>query len=303
MENVQIEEQYLARMHEATNVFKDLLTPRERAAAEATWSSIAQDYNGQVKLLDAAKHGDMSAVNYLYLKTLKFTAKVFWRNFLGPNPSAQRRRISQGDDKHFASMIYEMLLDDSPNAVLLQFDPAVFNSNTDLIPKFGWWLAGALKNESLKHNTAEMRGGIAGKVTAPDNGAITPSERRALAHPISYEGHIESGGDDVMNKQEIGRETVVMDAWNTFVEDPDLDAGSAPTARQLLKFFLTRGDFDVNAASEHFEKTNQTIRTKLTGIKPVLEDHEITYEDFGMLIQSQGSELAATLGGLEDPLI
>lgn len=307
---------YESLLREAIDTFKKLLSQSDIAEANEAWADFADDYEGQVELLQAAKDGDITAINYLYLQLIPQISSVFWNNYLGKDARHRRRRIEQGDHLAYASMVYEVLLSASiqtgdEEAVkakmratsgasdveqeyealmgtaspLRTFDPEVFDTDTNLIQKFGFYLIGALKNEATKHNRRERRGGLTGKTTGDDE-----------VSNVSYEATFD--GDDERAHEFAGyAATENQDSWERFVADSALDAGREPTARDVLRDFLDQEEkFNVAEVAEKYGATNQTIRNRLGGMADILQKHGIDQKAFGQLLSSRGGKaLAATL--------
>src|SRR5579872_5720216 len=127
------------RIQESIAGFNTYLPEHAQKEALEKWTPVAKDREGQIEILDAAKAGDTSAINFLFLKTLPQISGVFWSNFLGPNPKWQRYRIAH---EHafdtFAGMAYEALLNDGSEggaAPLVNFDPDKLPDSDDLINK------------------------------------------------------------------------------------------------------------------------------------------------------------------------
>lgn len=304
---------------EAFETFKKLLTSTEKAAAQEAWGDLADDHAGQVEILQAAKDGDITAINYLYLALIPQISSVFWNNFVGKDTRHQRRRIEQGDHLAYASMVYEVLLSASVQtgseddvkarmknqsgysdvdaeyealmgtaSPLRTFDPDVFDEDTDVIKKFGFYLIGALKNESIKYNRKERRGGLTGKRVSNDMDD---------AKNVSYEAHFDGAEDARTNAYSDYEDTDNDESWEQFVKDPALDSGREPTSRDVLRDFLDQEDkFDVTSVAEKYGATNQTIRNRLGGMADILQKHGIDQSAFQrMLATNGGKALAASL--------
>lgn len=303
---------YEALLREAVDTFRTLLSKRDIDEANEMWADFAEDYAGQVELINAAQGGDIPAVNYLYLQLIPQIAGVFWNNFLGKNARHRRRRIDQGETLEYASMVYEVLLSASIQmgdeddvkakmkvrsgsddveqeyaalmgtaSPLRTFDPSVFDENTDVISKFGYYLIGALKNEATKHNRRERRGGLTGKRGKSE----TPDD----IGNVSYEGTFENDTDSAATADDFAR-TENEDSWERFARDPVLDSGREPTTREVLRTFLQQGvdNFDVTAVAEDFGTTNQTIRNRLAGMSSLFQKHGIDQQTFAQLLRSHG---------------
>lgn len=305
-------------LREAIDTFKKLLSQSDIAEANEAWADFADDYDGQVELLQAAKEGDITAINYLYLQLIPQVSSVFWNNFVGKDARYRRQRIEQGDHLAYASMVYEVLLSASiqtgdEEAVkarmkghsgaedveqeyadlmgtaspLRTFDPEVFDEDTNLIQKFGFYLIGALKNEAIKYNRKERRGGLTGKKGAGDV---------EDAKNVSYEAHFDSNDEHTHDFEDFAK-TENSESWSQFVKDPALDAGREPTARDVLRDFLDQEDkFNVASVADKYGATNQTIRNRLGGMADILQKHGIDQQAFGQLLTSHGGQaLAAQL--------
>jgi hypothetical protein len=305
-------------LREAIDTFKKLLSPADIAEANAAWADETKSHVGQLALLEAAKEGDVTAVNYLYLQMIPQVSSVFWNNFLGKDPRYRRQRISQGEHLAFASMVYEVLLsasiqtgdektvkarmksrsghDDVDQAYedlmgtaspLRTFDPDVFDENTNLIQKFGFYLIGALKNESIKYNRKERRGGLTGKRGKDDVEDVKN---------VSYEAHFDSNDEHAHDFDDFAN-TENLDSWSQFVGDGALDAGKTPTARDVLRDFLAQEEnFNVSVVADKYGATNQTIRNRLGGMADILKKHGIDQQAFGQLLKTHGGRaLAAQL--------
>ena len=282
MENVQ------TRLVEAySNALNDIRSSREGQAAIAEWEPLVTTRNGEQTLIDAAKHGENSARLFLFIRAIPQLGSALKR-FLGENPKIAAARVRNGDDIEFVSdameaLDYSLGKNSDGND---RYDTSKVTPGKSLMNDFGMWMMNAMKTRGQRTNTASNRGNMTGKITKKD---VAPSIG-------SYDAHIEAGGAEPESKHNPFHDTEALDAWETFIDDETLDAGKTPTARDVLRFFLSRGDFDVNAASAQFGKTNMTIRTKLAGMKEILEDHGITSAVFGQLLTTHGPKgLAETL--------
>jgi hypothetical protein len=170
---------------------------------------------------------------------------------------------------------------------LRTFDPTVFDENTDVISKFGFYLIGALKNESIKYNRKERRGGLTGKRASNDVDD---------AKNISYETHFDANDEHAHDFDDFAK-TENMESWEQFVKDPSLDTGREPTTRDVLRDFLDQEEkFNVSAVADKYGATNQTIRNRLGGMADVLKKHGIDQESFQQLLTTNGGKnLAASL--------
>lgn len=314
--SIQMREKMLLR--EAIETFQKLLSPSDISEANEMWADLATDYAGQVELLNSAKAGDITAVNYLYLQLIPQISSVFWKKFVGPDPRYRRQRISQGDHLAYASMVYEVLLSASVQtgeeeavkarmksysgsedvdqeyealmgtaSPLRTFDPEFFDEDTNVIQKFGFYLMGALESEATKYNRKERRGGLTGKRSKND---IEDAKN------VSYEAHFETN-DEQAHEFAGYAATENLDSWEQFVTDEALDAGREPTARDVLRDFLDQEDqFNVTAVADKYGATNQTIRNRLGNMASLLQKHGIDQHTFAQLLSSHGGKaLAAQL--------
>ena len=316
---------------EAINTFKELLSAREIAEATEIWEQFAGDYYGQVELLDAARSGDTTAINFLYLKLIPQITSVFWNNFLGRDAGHRQRRLLQGDQYEFASIVYQTLMSAhiqnmstedalatmkgnmaslNPNSQidtfedeyadmmgaqspLNTFDPSHFDEETNVIEKFGYYLMGALKNESMKFNKHERRGGITGNREAGKEDVVNMSFEGATegldidADHINYSGMVDEG--DFHQSEN-------MDAWEKFAKDPELDDERfKPSTRDVLIEFLNQEDkFDVMDAANKFGTTRMTLRSRLKGMADILEYHNIDQDTFLRLLKDNGGPKLAS---------
>lgn len=319
--SIQMQERMQILLREAVDTFKKLLTRRDVEEANEAWADAARTHSGQIELIEAAKSGDISAVNYLYLQLIPQVASVFWKNFLGKDSRYRRQRISQGDQFEFAAMVYQSLLsasirDMDPEEAMAKmrsnagdvefdtieqeyedimgtasplstFDPTIFDEDTDIITKFGFYLVGALKNEAMKHNRRERRGGLTG------NKAKGSEED---ASNVSYEDYVDK--NDERSEMFGGfHDTEDADSWERLSNDDALDSGREPTARDVLRDFLNQeGNFNVSEVAEKYGTTNQTIRNRLGGMADILERNGIDQSSFARLLKTIGGhELAKAL--------
>jgi len=263
---------------------KDSLIPPQHVAAynraEKVWGNKVSTQAEKQAVIEAAVGGDELAT--LYLLKLMFddgnVKKLLW-SFLGPNTSFQRKRIAQGDTAIYRSIVAEAL-----HKALEYWDASKATQDGDFFNSLKWHVTRSISTMITKYNTEQNRGGIAGKILKTD---VKPEIG-------SYEAYTDN--HDIESSHNQFRGTEDLDAWGIFVNDAELDNGRAPTTREVLKYFLNRGDFDVNAAAAEFGKTNMTIRTKLSSMKDILEKHSITYDTFQNLLKTAGpKDLANTL--------
>lgn len=274
MENVRMT--LLEAYSDALNNVKRSLEGRK---AVAYWEPLVTTRAGELACIQDAQSGDKTARLYLFIRSIPQLGSSL-KKFLGPDSRASNARVRNGDDTEFVSEAMIIL-----DQALQSYKPAKVTVSKGLINDFGMWLRNATMTSGVKLNRQATRGNMTGKVSKDDT-----------VHVSSYDAHIEAGGDDVASLHDAEKGTTILDAWQTFVDDEGLDDGKEPTLRAILKFFLDREDFDVNAAASEFGKTNMTIRTKLSSMAPILQDHGISYEDFSSLIRTHGGKgLAGTL--------
>jgi len=275
MENVRMTT-LLEAYSDALNRVKN--SPEGRKAV-AYWQPLVTTRAGELACIQDAQSGDNKARLYLFIRSIPQLGSSL-KKFLGPDSRVSNARVRNGDDTEFVSEAMIIL-----DQALQSYRPAKVTAGKSLINDFSMWIRNATMTQGMKLNRQANRGYITGKVAKDDQ-----------VHVSSYDAHIEAGGDDIASLHDTEKGITLLDAWQTFVDDPSLDSGKDPTLRAILKFFLAREDFDVNAAAKKFGKTNMTIRTKLSSIAPILQDHGISYEDFGSLIQTHGGKsLAETL--------
>ncbi len=274
MENVRMT--LLEAYSDALNRVKN--SPEGRKAV-AYWGPLVTTRAGELACIQDAQSGNNTARLYLFIRSIPQLGSSL-KKFLGPDSRASSARVRNGDDTEFVSEAMIIL-----DQALQSYKPAKVTVSKGLINDFGMWLRNATMTSGVKLNRQSNRGNMTGKVSKDD-----------VVRVGSYDAHIEAGGDDVASLHDTEKGTTLLDAWGTFVDDVSLDDGKDPTLRSILKFFLDREDFDVNAAASEFGKTNMTIRTKLSSMSPILQDHGISYEDFSSLIRTHGGKgLAETL--------
>lgn len=311
---------------EAIASFEKLLGTHDKEKALATWEPIVKSHDGQLALFAEAKAGNLDAINYLFIKLVPQITGVFWKNFLGPNPRFRQQRIAQGDQNIMIFYVYQALLvsyiqnlpreegldvikrnlskagrtvsqdeleteyDEIVGEIspLDTFDPSQFSPGTDLINKFGYYLTAVLKNKSRSYNRGENLGGISAKKLS--------DEEKANVKNVSFEAHFEND-DQAAAKGNDFLGTEDLDAWSQFVDDDALDAGKQPTARDVLRDFLTQGgSFSADTSAEQYGVTRMTIRNRLASLKPILQSHGLDQNAFSRLITTQGGKsLAGTL--------
>lgn len=262
-----------------SNALNRLAKSREGRKAIDYWEPLVTTRSGQEACIDAAKAGENDARMFLFIKSTPQLGSSL-KKFLGPEPRNSYARQRNGEDEEFV------------DEAMVKFDDAIKKYNytkvakgKDLINDVAMWMMNATSSMGSIINRAGNRGYMTGNIT----------KKNAPTGPVrvsSLDTHLEVGGDDadIASPHSVDSHINNLDAWESFVEDEELDFGKNPTLRALLKYFLVKGDFDVNAAADTFGKTNMTIRTKLTGLKDILNDHSITYEDLGKLLHSVGSE-------------
>jgi hypothetical protein len=308
--------------------FAEILSMKERNEAYEIWGEITTSYDGQVALIDMAKAGDRTAVNFLYLKMIPQIATVFWKHFLGPDPAWRRRRLEQGDHIEFASMVYISLmnaasdnlteeetlakmresllyhsnsnphvLDSLQNELktlkntmspLSTYNPRVFNEQTDVIDKFGFYLTSSLRNESRKRNTEEMRGGITGVIREKDE-----------LHRSSYEEHY-ANSEDTSASPDLRLEDVeVFELWQNFTSHAGvkLDRGGYPTLRTVFKTFLEASGqpLNVKATAAEMGTHHVTVRTKLTKLAEILREYDLDIDTLAVLMRTRGGGVLAAM--------
>lgn len=319
---IDMQEKQRKLMREALKAFGAIIGSREIAKARSAWEDIAQTHDGQLLLFKEAKAGNLDAINYLFYKLQPQIMKVFWTNFLGPDPRARRNRIESGDQYDFIFFAYQALLvsyyrnlpeEEAEEAIrqniikagrtpteeevketarevrgeisqLDSFDPSQFSEGTDLVQKFGYYMTAVLKNKATSFNREQALGGI-------HVGVVRGDEKEMLKN-VSYEAHFENAEEASEFDNFVSTED--QDIWEHFSQDPDLDAGKAPTSRQLLKAFLVQGDkFDVASVADEFEVTKMTIRNRLGAMASVLERNDLDRATFDRLLTSPGGLVLA----------
>lgn len=279
---------------------KDALIPSQHksayARAEKEWGDIATTNQGKLAVIEAAKAGEELAVLYL-LKVMLDDGriqKMLWE-FLGPNPAFQQKRIAAGDTAIYRSIVLEALQnvltgrgadEAGEEKDVWKWEADKATQGGDYINSLKWHVIRNIKTKITRYGTEQNRGGMGGR--------ILKSRGEEKPQIGSYEAYTDEHDIEAEHDQFRGAED--LDAWGTFVDDEALDAGREPTTRAILKFFLSRGDFDVTAAADNFGKTNMTIRTKLASMKDILERHGVTQDVLMNLLKDVGpKELARTL--------
>lgn len=270
----------IALLEAYTDALNRVKTSRAGRTAVSKWSDSVDTRDGELELINAAKAGDGDARLYLFIHSIPQLGSSL-KKFLGPDPRASRARISNGDAEEFVSEATILL-----NTALEKWDPDKVNPEKSLLNDFAMWIMNSTMSRGTILNRAKNKGYISGKV-----GRDEPPIRMG-----SYEAQVEDEGETIAASYgDVGRGTVLLDAWGSFAEDTELDSGKEPTPRSVLKFFLDRGRFDVEEASEEFGKTMQTIRTRLASLGPILDRHGVSYDDFLRLIKDNGGRELANI--------
>lgn len=268
---------------------KDSLIPPEHEAAyaraEKEWGNIATTQAGKFAVISAAKEGEETAILYL-LKVMLDDGRIkqgLWQ-FLGPSSFYQRQRIAAGDTAVYRSIVTEALQD-----VLHHFwNPDKVTSGVDYITNLKYHVIRNVITKITSYGKEQNRGGITGKIYQGE-------DRPKISSYEDYTDPTKGNEKDVAAMHPAFESTEDFDAWSSFVSDEELNLGAPPT-RDILKFFLQRGDFDVEKASETFDKTRQTIRIRVASMKGILEKYGITQDTFLSLLKTYGSKaLADTL--------
>ena len=311
------------RIQEAITSFASILRPQDVAQAQGTWDPIVTTHDGQKRLIDEARAGNLSAINYIYLRLIPQISSAFWE-FIGSDPKFRRMRIERGDQFLFISTAYQMLLAShlqnlppeealdtlrqnwinagraAPSEDELQeeyddimsiatpldtFDYSFYDENTDLVNKLGFQVQGTLRNESKKINRLLNLGGIVvPKVSKKEK------EDKSIAN-VSYEAHFENDEDATTGDPDFLKPVIVSEAWEAFSKDGELDKGKFPNPRIILKTFLSQGEeFSVNKAKEDLGVTDVTVRTKLGTLGPLMDKHGISRDMFRQLMKDPGPE-------------
>jgi hypothetical protein len=309
---------------ETTKAFNEVLTPAEQEKARDKWEDLAQNYDGQMQIIEAAKNGDVTAVNYLYMQLIPQIASVFWKNFLGPEAKYRQKRISEGALYDYLATVYLVLLsapysemeedeaiskwkqnvrvnntsdnwdfsmmyDDlsSIRSPLNTFDANYFDEDTNLIDKFGYYLMNYLKSEAKKMNYAEKRGGLTGKKrrgSEDDVNASVPFE--------SIEQHVYEGPREEIENIELSS------AWESFVVDinSQTDEREPQPVDVLAEYMRNEGKLSVKDLAEVFDTSSQTIRNKLTKAADLMKNHNMDASDLKALLKRfGGADLADDL--------
>ena len=270
---------------EALTANDSLIPPQHKAAydrAEAEWGDTATTNAGEYAVIAAAQAGEESAKLFLLQKALSNGSiqQTLWK-FLGPNTNFQRMRISQGD-----TAIYRSIVSESLEQILLRWNLDTTTTKEDYFSNFFFQVASRIKTNTSRYNTEQNRGGMSGKV-------MKGEEEPNIG---SYEVYTDKDKNHVASHHDPFRGSENLDAWQTFVDDPELDAGKSPTMREVLKHVLSAGTFDTKAAGQKFGKSHVTIYGKLRSMKGVLESHGINDAAFMDLMQTHGAKgLSETL--------
>ena len=176
---------------------------------------------------------------------------------------------------------------------LNSFDPTAYSPETDLIPKFAWYLRGAMMNETQKKNTDQSRNGV--------TGSLSKEEAEAVVGATSIDSYEDPDRDLAHGDLDQGHAYVeFMDAWEDFTNSPELDRGKAPTPREVLKFFLMQDTHfssdSMKAAEAHFDTWRNNITDRMGLVGKAMKRAGLTQEGFIQLIKTAGgTELADTL--------
>ncbi len=316
-------------LQEAIRVLSDIPSAQDLLLAKKTWGTQAQTTAGQKQIIQAAKIGDITAINFLFDALRPQIASALWKNFLGKDNTWRKKRIEQGDPYVFASLGYVILLashlkrlpikqgqalvqqnlqkgrstpvsEDSVKEIyddivgtpspLDTFDARKYTKpGTNIIEKFGWYLGNALASEAVKYNKLERRSGIVGKISKTQT-----TEPGKLVS--SYEDYVETTPEVSGAMSQDIKDIENLNAWEGFCKDRQLDrffGGQAPTVRTILKDVIL--GLDVNQIAQKHHVTNQTIRSRLSVLGELLKEHGLQSGDFSRLLRIYGKQKLSSM--------
>jgi len=268
---------FLIRIQESLyKDFREFLSFNEKSLAEKTWGEVVTSREGQIELLNAAKEGDPTAINYLFLKSSAILGKVFTTTFLGSNPRSIKTRIARGDQNVFVGLVYDILYGASKKdkaSPLNTFDPDVFSEDTDLIKKFGYYLMRYVEAEAIRYNKAERKEGITGNISSEEERAIRKS----------YSLDSEESPDIITGDVENDLAEIKQD-FKKFLEDPELNKKIGKfSLKDLFKEVVKNKDFDVSELSSTLELSQTRVTSLLRQLGELFSDYDITSQDLSKL--------------------
>jgi hypothetical protein len=311
--------------------FKKMISPVEKRAAEGKWGKYDTTTDKQKQIFKAAKKGDKSAINYIWLRVAdENVGKTFWKSYLGPNGAARQRRISQGAFYDWAAIAYETLTTGNKDytdtkGTLETFDPDKYTSG-DLFKNFGFYYWNKLRNSAKESNFNDATSGVSGTpgikkgVTSEQSGGKAFSVGEYDPQLMDQEAEDKGIYDDPTGNSVIDNEDMAdfITAWRDCVSDSSVTTpktgGIIPI--ELMKVVILAGpnaDSFSLLTDRYPQVSRNTIANYLKDVVKTMGDYDIEYADLMKAIKTLGEDKVASyisagksneqIEGTEEPVV
>ena len=279
----------------------DYLTETERKDADK-WSAIANSKAGQDCILDAARIGDRSAINYLFIRSSAIIYTAF-NSFVGFSEYHRNNRINEGDYYEFLSYAYQILLASAVKSGYVEgdvdemdvygslpldtFRSAVYVSDptVDLIEKFKWFYLNSMRKTGQWSNRQRAKNGLT-------HVSVRENEELGCGNMLDIDKtDPDNNIADVVFSEVIKSEDYTIRKWKNMANDRRLRRGKSLTIAQCLKASLVAGaDFSINDFSEQTGVSKCVYYSNMKKFGIILSEYDIDKEDFCNLLKVYGGE-------------
>jgi hypothetical protein len=291
--------------------FKNVISSSERRAAKEKWEKYDTTTVKQRAIFKAAKGGDRTAINYIWLKVAdENVGKTFWKSFLGRDPGFRRRRLEQGDFYDWAAIAYETLTTGNKDytdtkGALETFNPDKYSTG-DLFKNFGFYYWNKLRNSAKESNYNEASSGM--RDTPGIKKGVTSQQSGGRAYSVgeydpTYMDSMQEEHDssdptsERFFEDEETREFISK--WKQFVKDPK---ATTPKSSGVVPIDIFRTVIEAGPAADSYamladkypQISRNSISNYLQEIVQTLNEYGIGYDDLMKAIRVLGEDEVAS---------
>jgi hypothetical protein len=285
---------------------RKVLSATERDLANEKWSKYDTTTANQKKIFIAAKNGDPSAINYIWLQCAANVTKTFWKSFLGPNRKAQQGRIQNGAFTDWCSIAFETLTGGfkeyrDAKGALQTFDPSKYKDG-NLFQNFRFYFWQLLRNSAKEANIKEHSSGMSDTPGIKD-GSFVDKVQIGQYDPVYMDEMQETHGayDDPTAKSFENSEEVsfFLSKWKEFAQNPKVSSprsgGVSPAAILKVAIEAGPGADSFKVLTNAFPQVSRnTLANYLQDAVKVMTEYDLTYQQLMTTIHEIGDDKVAS---------
>jgi hypothetical protein len=288
--------------------FKNFISPAEKRAAKEKWEKYDTTNDRQKLIFEAAKQGDRTAVNYIWLKVAdRNVSATFWKKYLGPSPEFRRRRLEQGAFYDWAAIAYETLTTGNKDytdtkGALETFDPSFYDHGDlfeNFIPYFKLKLFNSANESNYNDSTSGIKGtpGIKGGVRSQQSGgkaySVGEYDPTYMDSVQEERDNTDPTLDSFINDEEVGD---FIRVWKEVVRDPKISTPKSATGIvpiHILKTVIEAGpqaDSFSMLVDKYPNVSRNTLSNYLQEVVKTMDEYGIGYSDLMRAIKTLGED-------------